>query len=264
MTCESARSWLFVPGHRPDRFDKALASEADKVIVDLEDAVAPRVKNRARAELAAWLAETGADVAVRINAPDTEWFDKDLALVRQHQCTVIVPKAEDPAVLEGLGLQSIPLIETACGVLRAQALARTCGVARLAFGSIDLATSLGVDPDDFEALRHARSTVVLASAAAGIAPPIDGVTTALHDNAQLTSDLARGRQLGFAAKLCVHPGQVTAVNEAFVPDADELAWAVEVLQRDDGGAVVVDGRMVDKPVVDRARRLVARAKTYSR
>ncbi len=261
MELDHVRSLLFVPGHRPDRFAEALASGADQVIVDLEDAVAPPDKTAARAEVDAWLG-SGAAAVVRINAPGTPWFEADVAMARRHGCPVVVPKAADAAVLAGLELVSIALVETAEGILDARLLARAPGVVRLAFGSVDLAAELGVDPEDHRALDAARFALVLASAAAGIAPPIDGVTTAIGRHDLLAADLAHARRLGFGAKLCVHPGQVTAVNESFLPDAEELIWAGKVTAADRGEAVVVDGRMVDRPVVERARHVLARAERY--
>ncbi|MGD6749015.1 HpcH/HpaI aldolase/citrate lyase family protein [Streptomyces sp. BH105] len=259
----AARSLLFVPGDRPDRYAKAHASGADLVIIDLEDAVAPAGKDEARTHVAAWLA-AGHRPVVRINAPGTPWAEADLAVAAEYGCPVMVPKSEDPAALSGLAARTagrcplIALIETARGVLRAHDVAEAPGVVRLAFGNVDLAAGLGVAHDDHLALTHARSQVVLASAAAGLCPPLDGVTTAVRDTDALTADVTHGRRLGFAGKLCVHPAQLGPVAAGFAPTESELGWARSVLAAGDA-VTTVDGQMVDKPVLDRARRLLAQA-----
>ncbi|MER5435820.1 CoA ester lyase [Streptomyces sp. NPDC002588] len=259
----SARSWLFVPGHRPDRFPKAVASGADLVIIDLEDAVADEDKARARASAADWLAQ-GNDTVVRINPPGTPWFESDLMEAARHGCPVMVPKAEDPAVLADIAARVagrcalVPLIETAGGVERAREVCATAGVARVAFGNVDLAGQLGVAWDDHAALAYARSRLVLACAAAGIRSPVDGVTTAVKDGGALQEDIAHARRLGFTGKLCIHPGQVEAVSRGFAPSREELEWARGVLTAGDS-VTTVDGRMVDKPVLERARHLLERA-----
>ncbi|QYX76594.1 HpcH/HpaI aldolase/citrate lyase family protein [Streptomyces akebiae] len=256
----SARSWLFVPGHRPDRFAKAAASGADLVIIDLEDAVAAEDKERARVSAAAWLAQ-GNDAVVRINPPGTPWFQSDLAEAARQGCPVMVPKAEDPAVLTEVAArvagrcELVPLIETAAGVERAWEVCATVGVARAAFGNVDLAGQLGVAWDDHTALTYARSKLVSASAAAGICPPVDGVTTAVKDAAVLHEDVLHARRLGFTGKLCIHPAQVEAVSRGFAPSEAELEWARTVVAAGDS-VTAVDGRMVDKPVLERARRLL--------
>lgn len=252
----TARTFLFVPGHRPDRYDKAAVSGADVVVLDLEDAVAPADKDQARRNVAAWLAQGGRAV-VRVNAPGTPWFDDDLDLVTTRGCPVMLPKAERADLPERLAdaCAVIPLIETAFGVESALDVCRAPGVVRAAFGSVDLATELGVRHDDRLALGYARSRLVVASAAAGLAAPVDGVTTALDDPDTLADDLRHARRLGFGGKLCIHPRQLDAARTGFAPTEHELRWARRVI--DAGDAVsVVDGAMVDKPVLERARRLL--------
>ncbi|MEU0839669.1 CoA ester lyase [Streptomyces sp. NPDC005962] len=260
----TARNPLFVPGHRPDRFDKALGSGADLVIIDLEDAVAAADKDRARDEASAWLGRSNR-ACVRINPPGTPWSEADLDMAAAHGCPVMVPKAEDAAVLADVVVRAegrcalIPLIETALGVERAHELCATSGAVRAAFGNVDLAGQLGVAHDDHAALAYARSRLVLASAAAGMGPPLDGVTTAVRDTGALTADIAHARRLGFTGKLCVHPSQLRPVADGFAPSGAELRWARAVLDAGEAGEAVttVDGRMVDKPVLDRARRMLA-------
>jgi citrate lyase subunit beta/citryl-CoA lyase len=260
------RSYLFVPADRPERYAKALASGADAVIVDLEDAVAAGAKDSARAALAAWLDGGGSGIAVRINDAASAAFDDDLRLVaRDGVAAVVVPKAERADDLARVRAAApaaalLPLIETAAGIASARRIASAPGVRRLAFGSIDLQLDLGIDGDGDELLVF-RSELVLASRLAALDAPVDGVSTAIDDAAALDADTRRARRLGFGAKLCIHPRQIAAVHAAFAPSADELAWAERVVAATvgaGGGAVAVDGRMVDRPVLLRARALLAR------
>ncbi len=260
----TAVTWLFVPGDRPDRFSKAAAAEPDVVVLDLEDAVAPDAKDAARAEVAAWLGSARGPCAVRVNA-DAPSLDADLhALAAAGPVLVMLPKAEDPGAVAAVtgrlaaGSCVVALVETARGILGAAAVAAVPGVARLAFGSFDLAAELGVDPDHGPAMATARGALVLASAAAGLPAPVDGVTGAVGDERRLGDDVAQARALGFGGKLCIHPAQVAPVASAFRPSAEELDWAGQVLAgAGTNGVAVVDGRMVDRPVVERARRLLA-------
>ena len=256
-------SYLFVPATRPERFDKALAAGADRVIIDLEDAVAPEDKRSARAALAAWLSKDKS-VAVRINSADTDWFADDLSLCsRDGVAEIILPKAGDVADVQRVvasGARAVKLlIESAVGIQQLDQLAQQERVARLIFGSIDFCVDMGIQGDDRE-LDYFRSKIVLASRLAELAPPVDGVTTSIDDISILEADTLRGKRFGFGAKLCIHPKQVAAVNAAYRPSADELAWARRVIEAAGsagGAAVQVDGRMVDKPVLIRAERLLA-------
>ncbi len=259
------RSLLFVPADRPDRFDKACASGADAVIIDLEDAVAPQNKAAARASLADWLTPAR-EVLVRVNAPGSQWFADDMALTRLPGVQgVVLPKAERAedvaAVVQACSAGVLPLIETARGVREAEAIASVPGVRRLLFGSIDLQLDLGIQGDGDELLFF-RSQLVLVSRLAGIAAPIDGVSTVIDDLPRLRSDAQRARSLGFGGKLCIHPRQVQTVNQAFLPGADELMWARRVLTAaaaSRGAAVQLDGQMIDRPVVLRAEAIVRTA-----
>ncbi|MCK0112732.1 CoA ester lyase [Ornithinimicrobium sp. F0845] len=265
---QSARSFLFVPGDRPDRFDKAVATGADVVIIDLEDAVAPETKAEARHAATMFISE-GGRAAVRLNGADsTEHAADVLALAGTHNAprhqlvAVVLPKAEDPdvasTIAEQIGVPVIALVESALGVARAHELARAPGVARLALGHLDLAADLG-SGNGREAMLLARSTLVLASRAAGLPGPIDGVTTALDDTDVLVDDLAYARDLGLTGKLLIHPRQVEPTHAAHRPSEDEVAWAQRVLEAAaGGGAVRVDGDMVDAPVVARAEDILRR------
>jgi citrate lyase subunit beta/citryl-CoA lyase len=263
------RTYLFVPGDRPERFAKALASGADAVVLDLEDAVAAAGKAAARDMVAAWLAASAdrSRVVVRVNDEATPWFDADLAMLATQGATaVMLPKAERVASIERLlaacpGIDVLPLVESARGMLGAQALAAAAGVQRLVFGTVDYALDLDLGSDP-AALDPGASHLALVSRAAGIGAPVAGVTTAIGDDATLLADLARARQFGFGAKLCIHPRQVAPIHAALAPGADELAWARRVLQAAaaaGGAAVQIDGQMIDKPVIERARRVVGRA-----
>ena len=268
------RSYLFVPGDRPERFAKALASGADAVVLDLEDAVLPAAKAAAREAVAAFVASSPERqrLVLRVNAEDSAWFAADCELLAFHPgLAVMLPKAQGVAVLHALqalspGLPVLPLVESAAGVLAAEALAAAPGVQRLVFGTLDYALDMGLEGElaATVGLDFAASRIALASRAAGIAAPVAGVTPAIDDEPLLLAEWSRARAHGFTAKLCIHPRQVAAVHKALAPTADEVAWARRVLQAADNagaaqGAVQLDGRMVDKPVIERARRLLARA-----
>jgi citrate lyase subunit beta / citryl-CoA lyase len=256
-----ARTFLFVPGDRPERFDKACASGADAVVIDLEDAVAPDAKQRARDAIAAWLGRGDQPPPwLRINAAGSAWFNDDLALARHPAIAgAMLPKAESAADVRAVGVASvIALIESARGMARLDAIASAPGMTRLAFGSIDFQADVGI-PGEGDALLAFRSALVLASRLADLAPPIDGVTPAIDDADLLRSETLRARELGFGGKLCIHPKQVNVVREAFAPTAAERAWAqrvIEAVERGGEGALAVDGRMVDRPVILRARTIL--------
>lgn len=258
------RSYLFVPGDRPDRFDQAVATGSDIVVLDLEDAVLPKAKIGAREAIRDWLRK-GGRAAVRINGIGTEWHEEDkVLLATPGVAAALLPKAEEPAALDTFvsalpqGLPIVPLIESALGIWNARELASVKGVTRLAFGSIDFQLDTGIEAEG-EALLYARSRLVLASTIARIAPPVDGVTIAIDDEERLRADITAARVLGFGGKLCVHPRQVAAVHEGFAPDEAMLAWAqavVEAARTSDAGAVRVNGKLVDRPVVERAKRIL--------
>jgi citrate lyase subunit beta / citryl-CoA lyase len=262
-----AKSLLFVPATRPDRFAKALESGAGCVIVDLEDAVGVADKEHARGLLATALvnfsAEQLARVLVRINAAGTPWHAGDLRLMAEWTGrglgAVMVPKAEAPAVLHDVAgqlqgsAQLLPLIESLAGLDAVNLIARVPRVARLAFGNLDFQLDLGMKCGPQEAeLSPVRLVVVMASRRAQLPPPIDGVTADTGDRERLLADAQRARALGFGGKLCIHPAQVAPVNEAFTPTTDELEWArrvVEGAREHDGAVFSLNGRMVDAPVI---------------
>jgi citrate lyase subunit beta / citryl-CoA lyase len=263
-----AVTWLFVPGDRPDRFDKALNSGAEETICDLEDGVAPDRKSTARDAIATWLSDQRS-AWVRINAVGTDWHRDDVtALAGQPGLRgVIVPKAESGDALNRLGAELGPtigviaLIESALGIHRAVEIAGCEVVGRLAFGSLDFALDIDADGSD-DSLLMARATLVIASRVAGKPAPIDGATTTLDDPALLRHEAARAAGLGFGGKLCVHPSQLAPVAEAFRPSEEDIVWARRVIDAASGsgsGASALDGAMIDEPVIERARRILDRA-----
>lgn len=265
MSGHVARSLLFVPGNRPDRFEKAAASAADVVICDLEDAVPSGDKAMARQHVARWLRSAGA-AWVRLNVLDGPDFaaDREELLGARGLLGIVVPKATDPDRLAAAassfppGLQMIALVETAAGIQQAYDIAAVQAVVRLAFGSIDFALDIDAVEDD-DALLYARSRLVIASRAARIAAPIDGVTTALYDDTLVDTEARHARHLGFSGKLCIHPKQVDAVNRAFTPTDEEVRWARSITGGGaDAGLRQVEGRMVDAPVAARAHRILQR------
>ncbi|QOL48748.1 HpcH/HpaI aldolase/citrate lyase family protein [Massilia litorea] len=262
-TARTPRSYLFVPGNRPERFARAFGSGADAVIVDLEDAVAPDQKEAAREALAAWRAEGRAHPAqlvVRINDDASAWFDADLAALRTlGPCTVMLPKAESASQIDRVaaalvpGTRVIALIESARGLLEVDAIAAAPAVERLAFGTLDYALDLGLT-DDPRGLLYPASRIALASRAAGLPAPIAGVTAAINDEAALRDDVGLARACGFGAKMCIHPRQVEALHAMLAPTPEQRDWAARVLAAAQAGtgAVQVDGKMVDRPVLLRA------------
>ena len=256
-----ARSLLFAPGGDEEKLVKAHASEADLAVADLEDAVAPAQKGAAREVVARF-----APRVVRVNGADTRWFEDDLALVRELELdAVVLPKAT-PDAAAALGPEGPPvvaIVETAQGLRQAYETASAPRVAALVLGAVDLGAELGLEPraDGLEIL-HARSRVVVDSAAAGIRPPFDVVHLDVRDDAGLEAECAFARSLGFRGKACIHPQQVPIVNRTFAPSDREVAWARRVVEAFDAtevGVLAVNGEMIDQPVVERARRILDEA-----
>jgi citrate lyase subunit beta/citryl-CoA lyase len=268
-----ASTFLFVPGNRPERFAKALASGAHAIIIDLEDAVAEEDKAAARSAIQkAWpgfSSEERLRIVIRSNAPGTRFYGEDLMLAEELGIAcLLIPKSESIDQINGAAevlptTAIIPMIETARGLQQIDAIANAQQVIRLALGNIDLQADLGMVCDAQETeLQVARFQLVLASRLAEIAPPIDGVTTATDDIEQITADALRAKRLGFGAKLCIHPKQVPVVSKAFMPTDAELQWSNQVIEADKaskGGVVKLNGRMIDRPVVLLAKRLLVLA-----
>lgn len=272
MNLSILQTLLFVPANRPDRFAKAQNSGADAVIIDLEDAVSMTEKDSARATLAAWLdTQPPASVLIRINGSDSPWFNNDTRLCRSPAvAAVVLPKADDPLALAELANITdkplLPFIESARAFANLTEIAATRGVARLLFGKLDLAVDLGMDypppagQDPHEmAFLFARSQLVMASRAAGLAAPIDAIYTPIDDPQGIKAYTQRGLQLGFGGILLIHPKQVTPVREAFQPSTAQIVWARQILEAEAtslGAVVAVSGAMADSPVMARARRIM--------
>ncbi|MBE4717890.1 CoA ester lyase [Pseudarthrobacter sp. AB1] len=263
---------LFVPGDRPERFAKAAASGAGVVIADLEDAVAPVNKAKALAAVVDSLTRVDLRALVRINPLGTESSKAEIVallnVARQAKhglLGLVIPKAEDSLALRNLAsrcelldLAVVPLIETAVGVIGAADVAGISGITRLSFGAIDYALDIDAGTDD-RFLDHARSALVVSSRAAGIPAPLDSPAIYIKEieKVQTSAKLARG--FGFGGKLCIHPSQVPVVNQAFRPGPDEVEWAESVVSAA-GGASQIEGQMIDRPVIERAQRILARTR----
>ncbi|HEX6703808.1 MAG TPA: CoA ester lyase [Albitalea sp.] len=266
------RTYLFVPGNRPGRFAKALASGADAIVLDLEDAVAAAAKGEARDAIAQWSREAAepdrARIVVRINDTQSAGFADDLQLLRDARLAdVMLPKAESAAQVQAVraavpDARVLALIESARGVANAHEMAGAAGVVRLVFGTLDYALDLDLDiTDNAEGLAHAASVLAIASRVAGLPAPVAGVTPRIDDEPRLLADLAWSRRHGFGAKLCIHPRQIAPIHAAFAPSAQAIDWARRVLAADAAspGAAQLDGRMIDRPVVLQAQRTLQRA-----
>lgn len=283
------RSMLFVPGDRPDRFARAVASGADAVIFDLEDAVVPERRAGARMEIARFLAapERRVPLWVRVNPVDSEDSLRDLAAVMDARPDgIMLPKARGGAdVLQAshwmealearAGLLAgsvglIPLItESAAAVLNAASFATPPPRVRgLTWGAEDLSADLGAFSNksaegDFDpAYVHARTTCLLAAAAAGVAA-IDTVDTEIRDGAAIERRARDSRRQGFSGKMAIHPAQIEPIHAAFRPSEAEVDWAGRVLAAfraaPGAGALAIDGRMLDKPHIRQAERILAAA-----
>lgn len=265
------RSLLFAPGGEERKLVKALAASADAVIADLEDAVVPAAKAEARELVVRMLAEAQTPSArlVRLNGTDTEFFPEDLAAVAELDLEgLVLPKATPEAVaaLGSDGPPVIAIVETAQGLRLAYETAAEPRVVALMLGAVDLGAELALESrsDGLEIL-YARSKLVVDSAAAGIRPPFDVVHLEVHDAEGLAAEALLARSLGFGGKTCIHPAQVPIINHVFTPSVEQVERARGVLAAyeraltEGRGVVTFDGKMVDLPVVERARRILAAA-----
>jgi citrate lyase subunit beta/citryl-CoA lyase len=277
----TGRSLLYSPGDEREMLEKAVASSADTVIFDLEDAVAPGARETARRtvrEVVDELDDPEPSISVRINPYDREG-PADLEVLvgagERRPDSIVLPKVERAPLVEDVtadlaaagaaSVDVIPLIETAAGLLAVEDVAAASGVVAIAYGDQDYTADVGatVTAEKTESL-YARQRTVAAAAAAGV-DVIDTVYTDIEDTAGLREQTRRALEFGFDGKLAVHPAQVPVINEAFTPSDEEIEWAERVLggheqaSETDAGVFTVDGQMIDAPLVERARAIVRRA-----
>ncbi len=269
---ENARSFLFVPANRPERFLKATASGADAVILDLEDSVPFESKKDARLAIkSSWqeLKRSGISLVIRINSPETKWGLEDLDFFQGLDGLngVMVPKCESSSSLNRvsqnfIGVPLLPIIESAAGYLALPEIAKTAYVSRLVVGHIDFLADSGMlcSEDQLE-LNSLRFQVAMCSRVGGLAPAIDGVTVSVDDVELIRADAERSIRFGFGGKLCIHPKQISIVHEILAPSADQISWAkkvIDAMEISGGAAVQLDGKMIDLPVLLQAKRLLSR------
>lgn len=289
-----ARSYLFAPGDNERLLGKVFEAGADAVVLDLEDAVAPERKSQARQlvgeALKSLLNSRGSVplVYVRINAASTSFWQEDIAAVvspalrgirlakaesaeEVHAVDAALSKAESLAGIAPGTLTITATIESAAGVMAAAEIARAPRVETFTFGAADFARDIGADVDEAETQTlYARSHLVLASRAAGIRPPIASVYTRIKDLEGLRATTEASRRLGFFGRSCIHPSQVSIINEVFTPSAEQVAEAREIIAAFEqamaaGSAAVAmsNGQFVDQPIVERARAIVALAARWA-
>ncbi len=281
------RSPLFAPGDSARKMEKALASNADAVIFDLEDSVAPAAKPAARAAVAAMLAQTKRPGRiVRVNPRGTPWYLADLvAVVPGQPDALMLPKCSGPDDLAALDhhldvletaagiapgtIKVLPIVtETAASVLALAGMAAAPKrVIAFCFGAEDFSADLGIAPRlpntvYTAATAAARATLLIAAAAAGV-PALDTPWPDPRDPDGLGGEAARAAADGFAGKVCIHPGQIDAVNAAFTPSAERVAWAIRVRDgfaaNPQAGVFTLDGKMIDQPHLKLAQRILASA-----
>ena len=258
---------LFVPGDRPDRFAKAAASGADKVILDLEDAVSADKKAEARAAVARH-SLPAKSVVIRVNGRKSPEFDEDMsALDGTSFATIMLPKTESMSDIDALQktlnrtVTVIPLIETAAGVANLSEILQTPGVMRAGIGEIDLSLDLGCSSES-ALIQFARCQLVLQSRAKGLLPPLDGVTATLDDDVSIERAARSAMEMGFGGKLAIHPRQVEPIRRGFQATAQQVSWAQKVLSAANGATGAVrspDGEMIDAPVIAKAKRILHEA-----
>lgn len=278
-----ARSYLFVPGTNIAIIQKAILSDADAVIIDLEDAVALSEKESAREIVKESLQKFSREkeIIVRINSLDTPFWEKDLSYaVCNGASGIMVPKSESHEDMKRVcekvreysthhlsRFQVIPLIETAKGIQFAYSIATADElIVRMAFGSIDFSLDIDCEltPSGLE-LLFARSQMVIASKAAGIGPPIDTVYPELTNETGLEHETKFAKQLGFKGKLMIHPKQIKAVHEAFSPSPKEIEQALAIVkafeeaEKNGIASIKVNDQLVDYPIYKKARIILSQS-----
>lgn len=286
------RSFLFAPANHARRVEKAFTLQADAVILDLEDAVAlaekPAAREQARATLQAGAGERRCKLYIRVNPWDSSLCHGDLqAVVHPGLDGIVLPKVECGEALacidwlltqlereRGMACGTVdllPILETARGVARIDAvLAPATRVRRLAFGAGDYSLDLGVTwTREERESRHAREIIVTASRAHGLQAPLDSAYARIDDDEGLLASAQASAGLGYQGKMCIHPRQVPLVNAVFSPSEEEVAWARRVAtafdeaEREGSSAFALDGKLVDYPIVYRARRVLAMAQAIA-
>jgi citrate lyase beta subunit len=263
----SSRTALFVPGDRPERFDKAYNSGADLVIIDLEDSVNFEHKDVALVNAIEALSpnngENAFEAIVRINKDRMSIELPRLIELSQvpgnRILGVMFPKVESPSdIPHDLGdLSVIALIESAQGIENVSSIARAEGVSRLAFGAVDFEAEL--ETNHPSVLNYARSRVIISSRSAGLPQPLDSPSLVVADMETLAREARESALLGFGGKLCIHPSQISPTLQSFVPSAKDVEWAQLVLYHAEG-ATQVEGKMVDRPVYEKAEKILRKAK----
>ncbi|WP_113632655.1 CoA ester lyase [Pectobacterium peruviense] len=285
---EHAKTYLFVPGNAPHRFQHAIRCGADAVIFDLEDAVHPDEKNQARENIIQWyendtsVSEINCKKYIRLNKFGSPEFSEDVDFLNRlsnkarlrnktaarHEIAtqeIVLPKIESAAMLNEAreminrnrleNVNIIAIIETARGLHNAEEIC-DAGVERVAFGSLDFSLDIHCD-QSLHALLYARSRIVLASRLADLPPPIDCVNPDFTHHDRVLADALHARSLGFSAKLCIHPSQIDTVQQAFTADRSKIDWAKQVLKAAEHSyAFQINGEMVDLPVIEQARQLL--------
>lgn len=276
------RSMLFVPGNRPDMMIKSFNTEADALIFDLEDAVPSEEKQKARAEINKVLeSHHNKEVFIRINSFDTPWIIDDILAVSQCPIRgVVIPKVNSASELEKVSwfmsycenrnaiqkesLTVIPIIETPKGINNIGSIVNACSrIEGVMFGAIDYLLSINGSIEQTDTcLIYPRSAVVNACREKGVSP-IDTVYPNYKDNEGLVRECNKAKAMGFSGKACIHPSQIATINDAFLPLPHEIEWAKRVIAAYDEavkngkGSVALNGEMVDLPVAEKAKKILA-------
>lgn len=263
------RTYLFVPAINERMIEKAVMSHADCVILDLEDAVPHSEKEKARQEVEKAILTYSKEkpLYIRINGIKTPFWKEDIAAIKSGAAGMVVPKVESDHDIKEIVAHTqgeraiIPQIESAKGIQHSYDIAKADpSIERFAFGSLDFAWDIDCElTEGGLELLFARSQLVIASRAAGIASPIDTVYPDFHDHVGLEQEAIAVKQLGFKAKLIIHPKQIDPVNKVFSPSQEEIEWAkqiVKAFEQANDAAIQVDGKMVDLPVYKKAKDLL--------
>jgi citrate lyase subunit beta / citryl-CoA lyase len=279
------RSLLYVPGSSPQMINKALGLKVDTIIFDLEDAVSLREKDNARRTVTEYISiakGTGKEVLVRVNTTNSLFGIKDiLAVVPEGPDALIIPKAEEASIItadaivgaieQSLGWEEntvriVPLLETVYSIQNAyKILSASKRINGVQFGAEDLTTELEIPrTKKGDELRYARSTLVFAGKTLGI-DIIDSPFTDIQDQEGLIDEINTVKALGMTGKTCIHPIQISVINEMFTPNRDDVEYSKRVLEafefseKQGKGVCVLDGKMIDNPVADRARKIIKKA-----